>query len=98
MESMKSPNRNLWEETITEELEWLEEEKPRYLSKDQKRKRLLPYKFVLKFKLNYDGSIERHISRLVILGNLQLPDVEFFDKYETGGDLKVMRVLLCMIC
>ena len=48
--------------------------------------RIFPSKFVLKIKRNSDGSIERYKARLLLLGHLQRPEVDFIDTYDPVVD------------
>jgi Reverse transcriptase (RNA-dependent DNA polymerase) len=52
--------------------------------------KLFPSKLVLKVKRNSDGTFERRKVRLVLLGNFQIPDVDFYDTYAPVADSVVV--------
>jgi hypothetical protein len=53
---------------------------------------------VLKDKRCSYGDLERHKSRLVLLGNLQRPQIDFYDTYETVADFAVVRIMFVIAC
>jgi hypothetical protein len=56
--------------------------------------RVFPSKFVLKIKRNSDGTIERYKARLVLLGHLQRPNIDFFETYAPVVDFTAVRIAL----
>jgi hypothetical protein len=56
--------------------------------------RVFPSKFVLKIKRNSDGTIERYKARLVLLGHLQRPNIDFFETYAPVVDITAVRIAL----
>jgi Reverse transcriptase (RNA-dependent DNA polymerase) len=59
---------------------------------------VFPSKFVLKVKRHSDGAVERHNARLVLLGNLQHPHIDFYDTYAPVADFAVVRIMFVIAC
>jgi hypothetical protein len=76
MESLNSPNRDLWEVAIAEELESLREAGTWEVAVPPRAAKVFQYRFVLKVKRNSDGSLERRKARLVLMGNFQRPHID----------------------
>jgi hypothetical protein len=53
---------------------------------------------VLKVKRHSDGAVESHKARLVLLGNLQRPHIEFYDTYAPVADYAVVRIMFVIAC
>jgi Reverse transcriptase (RNA-dependent DNA polymerase) len=88
----------LWEIAISEELESLHEAGTWEVAVPPRGGKLFPSRFVLKVKRNSDGSLERRKARLVLMGNLQRPHINYFDTYAPVADFVVVRIVLAMAC
>jgi Reverse transcriptase (RNA-dependent DNA polymerase) len=60
--------------------------------------KIFPSKFVFKVKRNSDGRIERRKARLVLLENMQRPDIDFYDTYAPVADCVVVRIVIATAC
>jgi hypothetical protein len=96
--ALSSPNRDLWEIAIAEELESLRVAGTWDIVDTPRGVKIFPSKFVLKVKRNSDGSFERRKARLVLLGNLQRPDIDFYDTYAPVADFVVVRIVIATAC
>jgi hypothetical protein len=56
--------------------------------------KIFPSKLVLKVKRNSDGTFERRKARLVLLENLQRPDIDFYDTYAPVADFVVVQIVI----
>jgi hypothetical protein len=97
-EALSSPYRDLWEAAIAEELESLREAGTWELVEPPRGIKVFPSRFVLKVKRNSDGSLERRKARLVLKGNFQRADIDYFDTYAPVADFVVVRIMLAMAC
>jgi hypothetical protein len=43
-------------------------------------------------------AVERHKARLVLLGNLQRPEIDFYDTYAPVADFTVVRIMFVIAC
>jgi Reverse transcriptase (RNA-dependent DNA polymerase) len=59
---------------------------------------VFPSKFVLKVKRHSDGAVESHKARLVLLGNLQRPHVDFYVTYAPAAYFAVVRIMFAIAC
>jgi Reverse transcriptase (RNA-dependent DNA polymerase) len=96
--ALKSQNSDLWEAAIHEELESLREAQTRDKVEASKGAKVFPSKFVLKVKRHSDGAVERHKTRLVLIGNLQRPDIDFYDTYAPVADFAVVCIIFVIAC
>jgi hypothetical protein len=97
-QALSSPSRDMWEVAIAEELEslreagtWDDVEQPHGV-------KIFPSRFVSKVKRHSDGFFERRKARLVLMGNLQRPNIDYFDTYAPVADFVVVRIVLAMAC
>ena len=97
-EALNSPNRDLWEVSIAEELESLREAGTWEVAVPPRGAKVFPSRFVLKVKRNSDGSLERRKARLVLMGNFQRPHIDYFDTYAPVADFVVVRIVFAMAC
>jgi hypothetical protein len=91
--ALASPSRDLWEIAIAEELESLREAVTWDVFEAPSGAKIFPSKLVLKVKRISDGTFERIKARLVLLGNLQRPDIDFYDTYAPVADFVVVRII-----
>ena len=96
--ALNSPSRDLWEIAIAEELESLREAGTWDIVEVPRGAKIFPSKLVLKVKRNSDGTFERRKARLVLLGNLQRPDIDFYDTYAPVADFVVVRIVIATAC
>jgi hypothetical protein len=96
--ALKSQNSDLLEAAIHEELESLREAQTWDEVEASKGAKVFPSKFVLKGKRHSDGAVERHKARLVLLGNLQRPHIDFYDTYAPVADFAVLRIRFFIAC
>jgi hypothetical protein len=54
---------------------------------------VVPSKFVLKVKHHSDGAVERRKARLILIGNLQRPHIDFYDTNAPLADFVVVRIM-----
>ena len=92
--ALRSDQSELWMQAISEEYESLLEAETWEVVQPPAGIRIFPSKFVFKIKRNSDGSIERYKARLVLLGHLQRPEVDFFDTYAPVVDFTAVRIAL----
>jgi hypothetical protein len=95
--ALKSQDSDLWEATIHEELESLREAQTWDEVEAPKGAEVFPSKFVLKVKRHSNGAVGRHKARLVLLGNLQRPHIDFYDTYAPVADA-VVRIMFVIAC
>lgn len=98
-EAMSSPERELWEEAITEELDGLllmQTYVPVPKSSVPAGVRLLTTKWVFRVKLDASGQVIRHKARLVVRGFEQRAGVEFFDTFASVVRMSSLRLLLSL--
>jgi Reverse transcriptase (RNA-dependent DNA polymerase) len=93
---LQSSQSELWMEAIAEEFESLLEAETWDVVQPPVGLRIFPSKFVLKVKRNSNGSIERYKARLVLLGHLQRPDIDFFETYAPVVDFTAVRIALAI--
>jgi hypothetical protein len=96
--ALKSQNSDQWEAAIHEELESLREAQTWDEVEAPEGAKVFPSKFVLKVKRHSDWTVERHKSRLVLLGNLQRPHIDFYDIYAPVADFAVVRIMFVIAC
>ena len=97
-QAMASRNSEQWQTAIAEELQSLHDAGTWELVDAPRAARVFLSKFVLKVKRHSDGSLERYKARLVLLGHLQRPNVDFYDTYAPVTDFTVVRILLALAC
>jgi Reverse transcriptase (RNA-dependent DNA polymerase) len=78
-------------ESLREAQTWDEVEAP-------KGAKVFPSKFVLKVKRHYYGDVELHKARLVLLGNLQRPHIDFYKTFAPVADFAVVRIMFDIAC
>jgi Reverse transcriptase (RNA-dependent DNA polymerase) len=96
--AFNSQNSDLWEAAIHEELESLREAQTWDEIEAPKGAKVFPSKFVLKAKRHSDGAVERYKARLVLLGNLQRPHIDFYDTYAPVADFADVRIMFVIAC
>ena len=92
--ALKSINSQEWEIAIAEEFESLRNANTWEVTKAPQGAKVFPSKFVLKRKRDSSGKITRYKARLVLLGNLQRPGMDFFETYAPVVDFTAVRVAL----
>ena len=97
-QALSSPDSDKWQAAIAEELQSLHDASTWELVDAPKGARVFPSKFVLKVKRHSDGTLERYKARLVLLGHLQRPNIDFYDTYAPVADFTVVQVLLALAC
>lgn len=94
-QALNSPQRELWMQAIAEEFESLRQAGTwDMVPRPDVHTRVFPSKFVLKVKRSSDGTIERYKARLVLLGNLQRPEVDYFETYAPVVDFAAVRIAI----
>jgi hypothetical protein len=88
----------LWEIAIAEELKSLREAGTWEVGEPPRGAKIFPSKLVLKVKRNSDGTFERRKGHLVLLGNLQRPDIDFYDTYTSVADFGIVRIVIATAC
>ena len=96
-EALQRDDRDLWVQAISEELEALHKAKTWELVDRPKNVKVLPSQFILRIKRNSRGEIDRYKARLVALGNLQRPHIDFEETYAPVVDFTVVRVVLVLV-
>jgi Reverse transcriptase (RNA-dependent DNA polymerase) len=89
---------DLWEAAIHEELESLREAQTWDEVEAPKGAKVFSSKLVLKVKRHSDGAVELHKARLVLLGNLQRPHIDIYDKYAPEADFAIVRIMFVIEC
>ena len=97
-QAMKSEEKHEWMLAIQEELEALKKANTWNPSPVPPGARVLPSNFVSKIKRESAGSIERYKASLVGLGNLQRPNIDFFESYAPVIDFSAVRLLMTIAC
>jgi hypothetical protein len=92
--SLASPSRDLWEIAIAQELESLREAGTWDIVEPPRGAKFFPSKLVLKLKRNSDGTLKRIKERLVLLRNLQRPDIDFYDIYAPVADFVLVQIVI----
>jgi hypothetical protein len=91
---MKGPEVSLWREAVHNELTSLQDHHTlSYLPLPPSAK-VLPVKFVLKIKLNPDGTVDRYKARLVALGFMQVVDRDCGETYAAVSRYPTLRFLI----
>jgi Reverse transcriptase (RNA-dependent DNA polymerase) len=88
----------LWLQAIIGELKLLTEAETWYMVDHPARARVFLLKLVLKRKRDSGGIADRYKARLVPLGHLQRPDIDFFETYAPVVDFTAVRVALAIAC
>ncbi len=94
--ALRSSEKEQWREAINEELESLQQAGTWELTYAPRGVKVFPSKFVLRVKRTSSGAVERYKARLVLLGNLQRPNIDFFETYAPVVDFNVVRVILIL--
>jgi hypothetical protein len=92
--ALHSAEKEHWQAASAEELESLEAAGTWVLTERPPRVRVFPSRIILKVKRGSDGSIDRHKARLVLLGHLKRPEIDYNEKYAQVADFTVIRALL----
>jgi hypothetical protein len=90
-QALNSNENEMCLEAINEELESLTEADTWELIDHPAGARVFPSKFVFKKKGDSGGIVERCKARLVLLGHLQRPDIDFFETYAPVVDFSSNR-------
>jgi hypothetical protein len=92
--ALHSAEKEHWQAASAEELESLEAAGTWVLTERPPRVRVFPSRIILKVKRGSDGSIDHHKARLVLLGHLKRPEIDYNEKYAQVADFTVIRALL----
>lgn len=95
-EALSSPDADLWQEAVDDEIESLESNKTWHLVDLPPGCKTIGCKWVLKQKLKPDGTVEKHKARLVAKGYRQRENVDFFDTYSPVTRITSIRVLFAI--
>ena len=94
--AMQSEDSHKWKEAMDLELQqlrdhntWTEVARPNGV-------KVIPCKWVLKRKLNADGSYGKYKARLVILGNLQKPGFDFGETFSPVARMETIRIVIAI--
>ncbi|XP_072066650.1 uncharacterized protein [Arachis hypogaea] len=85
-----------WQEAINVELNALKENKTWTLTHLPAGKRTVGYRWVFKLKLNADGTVERHKTRLVAQGFTQTAGVDYLETFSPVVKMTTLRILLAI--
>jgi hypothetical protein len=96
-QALKSAKRELWIQAISEELESLNQARTwDAVPYPPVEVRVFPSYFVLKVRRNSDCTIEQYKARLVLLGHLQRPEIDYFETYAPFVDFTAVRTALAI--
>lgn len=95
-EALSSPDADLWQEAIDNEIESLENNKTWNLVDLPPGCKTIGSKWILKRKIKPDGTVEKFKARLVAKGYKQRENVDFFDTYSPVSRLVSIRVLFAV--
>jgi len=95
-ESLTSPDADLWQEAINDEMDSLESNKTWHLVDLPPGCKTIECKWFLKRKLKPDGSIEKYKACLVAKGFKQKENIDFFDTYSPVTRVTAIRVLIAL--
>lgn len=85
-----------WVDAMNSELETLETNDSWVVTKLPPNKRAIGCKWLYKIKHNPDGTVERHKSRLVVLGNSQQYGVDYAETFALMAKMTTVRTLLAV--
>lgn len=85
-----------WHDAMRKEIEALENNGTWTLEDLPPRKKTIGCKWVYKIKYHFDGTIERHKARLVILGNNQVAGIDFKETFAPVAKMVSVRVFLAV--
>ncbi|MEL7521272.1 MAG: reverse transcriptase domain-containing protein, partial [Cyanobacteria bacterium J06553_1] len=95
-EALGGKNKEQWLQAIGEEMEALKIAKTWTVTERPKGQKVLPSQFILRVKRGSGGEIIKYKARLVVLGNLQRPNIDYFETYAPVVEFTVVRVLLIL--
>lgn len=95
-EAIRSIDSKFWKETINDELESLMDNHTWIITNLTKGCKSLSSEWAFKKKLKADGSIDNFNTRLVIGGNNQKRDIDYFDAYSLVTTDATIRPLITL--
>ena len=81
---------------MKEELFMIEKNMSQDLVDQPEDKNIIGLKWVFRTKLNVDGSVDKHKSRLVVKGYAQIFGLDYFDTFAQVARLDTIRLLLTL--
>ncbi|XP_058726097.1 uncharacterized mitochondrial protein AtMg00820-like [Vicia villosa] len=88
--------KKVWLNAMKEEIEAIERNKTWELIKLPKKKKAINVKWVFKVKLNSDGSVGKHKARLVFIGFLQKPGLDYFEVFAPVARHETIRLVIAL--
>lgn len=95
-QALSGVNKERWLQAINEEMEALKAANTWTVTEIPKGQKVLPSQFILRVKRGSGGEIVKYKARLVVLGNLQRPNIDYFETYAPVVEFTVVRVLLIL--
>ncbi|TYK04613.1 hypothetical protein E5676_scaffold351G00170 [Cucumis melo var. makuwa] len=96
IEALSSIDANLWQEAINDEMDSLESNRIWHLVDLPLSCKAIGCKWVLRKKLNSDGSVDKYTARLVAKGFRQRKNMNFFDTFSAITRIISIRVLFAI--
>lgn len=94
--ALKSPEASEWRRAMREEIEALLINKTWTIVERPKEKNITGSKWVLRTKLNQNGSVMRRKARLVAKGFSQRRDVDYFETFAPVAHLESIRMVMAL--
>ncbi|KAM7494813.1 hypothetical protein LguiB_029422 [Lonicera macranthoides] len=95
-EALSSLDADLWQEAINDEMDSLESNRTWHLVDLPPGCKTIGCKWILKKKLNPDGTVDKYKARLVVKGYRQRENVDLFDTYSPVTRITSIRVLIAL--
>ncbi|KAK4394488.1 Retrovirus-related Pol polyprotein from transposon RE2 [Sesamum angolense] len=86
----------VWVQAMEEEIKMIEKNNTWELADRPKDKEVIGVKWIYKTKLNADGSIQKHKTRLVAKGYSQLPGIDYTETFAPVARLDTIRALIAI--
>ncbi|KAA0056652.1 putative Polyprotein [Cucumis melo var. makuwa] len=96
IEALSSIDANLWQEAINDEMDSLESNRTWHLVDLPISCKAIGCKWVLRKKLNPDGSVDKYTARLVAKGFRQRKNINFFDTFSAITRIISIRVMFAI--
>lgn len=95
-QALRLPEADEWKRAMREEIEALVANKTWTIVERPKEKKIIGSKWVLRTKLNQDGSVMRRKARLVAKGFSQRKDVDYFETFAPVARLESIRTVMAL--
>jgi hypothetical protein len=96
-EAIRRPDKRKWQQAVITELKALEDNKTwEAVVEVPKGRKIIKTKWIFKRKIGKNGQITRHKARLVVLGFMQIFELDFKETYAPVAKFKTIRLVLAL--